>query len=241
MSIRTEAVVAGYGKQEILHGVDFEALPHGITAIFGPNGSGKSTLLKVLAGVVEAWSGRVWLEDRDLTALPGHRRAHLGIATVPQGGRVFPHLTVRENLLMGAYIVKDRAEVRQRLEQVLGEFPELGRRLRQAAGTMSGGQQMLVSLARALMHRPQVLLLDEPSAGLAPNLVGQAFRHVWDLSRLGVPIVLVEQNVRQALKIADRVFILVQGEVRYHGTPADLAAHPELVDLYLGVAARPPA
>lgn len=237
MSIRTEALVTGYGKQEILHGVSFSALPRGITAIFGPNGSGKSTLLKVLAGAVPAWSGRVMLGDQDLTALAGHQRARLGIATVPQGGRVFPYLTVRENLLMGAYTVKDKHEIRRRLDRVLGEFPELQRRLRQPAGTMSGGQQMLVSLARALMHEPRVLLLDEPSAGLSPALVSQSFKHIKDLSRLDVPIVLVEQNVRQALKIADHVYILVQGEVRFSGTPADLARHPDLVNLYLGVSA----
>lgn len=235
MSIRAEALVSGYGKQEILHGVDFTALPTGVTAIFGPNGSGKSTLLKTLAGAVEAWSGRILLGDREITGLAGHERARAGLATVPQGGRVFPHLTVRENLLMGAYTVKDKREVAERLERVLTEFPDLRPRLDQAAGSMSGGQQMLVSLARALMHQPRLLLLDEPSAGLSPVLVGQSFRHIRDLSRLGVPIVLVEQNVRQAMKIADYLYILVQGEVRFHGTPAELSGQPDLMHLYLGL------
>lgn len=239
--IRAEGVVAGYGRQEILHGVDVEALPSGITAIFGPNGSGKSTLLKVLAGVVEVWRGRLFLGDEEITRRTGHLRTQLGIATVPQGGRVFPYLTVEENLLMGAYLVRDRAEVRRRRDEVLARFPELASRLRQPAGTLSGGQQMLVSLARALMHRPRVLLLDEPSAGLSPALVQHAFREVRALAQTGVPIVLVEQNVRQALRIADRVYILVQGEVRFCGTPGELAGHPELIQLYLGIQNRRPA
>lgn len=233
--IRAEQIVSGYGKQEILHGVDLEVLPKGITAIFGPNGSGKSTLLKVLAGVVEVWRGRLYLGDIDITRQMGHRRTKLGISTVPQGGRVFRQLSVEENLLMGAYLVRDRREVARRKEWVLNKFPDLGDRLRQPAGTLSGGQQMLLSLARALMLKPKVLLLDEPSAGLAPAVVVDVFATIRALADSGIPVVLVEQNVRQALRISDRVYILVQGEVRFVGSAEELAANGELMELYLGI------
>lgn len=234
--LSAEALTAGYGRQQILFGVDVRLLARGVTCVFGPNGSGKSTLLKTLAGVVPAWGGRVLLDGEDVTRLPAHMRLRRGVATCSQGGGIFPHLTVSENLWMGAFTVADRVEVAARMRRVLGQFPDLEPKLQRPAGTLSGGQQMMLSLGRALMAQPRALLLDEPSAGLSPKLVADTFRHVHALAELGTPILLVEQNVRQALQIADYVYILAQGQVRFSGTPGQVRADAALMDLYLGLA-----
>jgi branched-chain amino acid transport system ATP-binding protein len=237
MSVRliVEGLRAGYGALEILHGVSLDTGGEAVTVILGPNGSGKSTLLKAVVGVLPPWGGSVRFDGVDLTGLPPHRIVRHGVTTLPQGGGVFPRLTVQENLLMGAYVLDDGEEVRTRLAEIFARFPVLAERRRQAAGSLSGGQQMLLAVGRALMTRPRLMILDEPSAGLAPRLVAEVFDLIRGLAvEDGMAFVLVEQSVRQALRVADRCVVLVQGEVRFAGPPSALSGEGQLMDLYFG-------
>jgi branched-chain amino acid transport system ATP-binding protein len=227
-------IVAGYDSHEVLHGISFESR-EGITAIFGPNGSGKSTFMKTLNGVVTPWSGSVRYGDVELTGRPPEETITNGIATLPQGGGVFDSLSVEENLRVGAFIVDDREMVERRITEVLDAFPALEDKMGHKARSLSGGQQMMVSLGRAMMSGADTYLLDEPSAGLAPQLVDDAFDLVTTLVDRGARIVLIEQNVTAALRITDYVYIFAEGEVQFDGEPAALADEEELMDLYLGL------
>ncbi|MBI4392053.1 MAG: ABC transporter ATP-binding protein [candidate division NC10 bacterium] len=230
-----EGLRAGYGALEILHGVSLDTGGEAVTAILGPNGSGKSTLLKAVVGVLPPWGGSVRFDGVDLTGLPPHRIVRQGVTTLPQGGGIFPRLTVQENLLMGAYVLDDGQAVRTRLAEIFARFPVLAERRRQAAGSLSGGQQMLLAVGRALMTRPRLMILDEPSAGLAPRLVAEVFDLIRGLAvEEGMAFLLVEQSVRQALRVADRCVVLVQGEVRFAGGPSGLSGEGQLMDLYFG-------
>ncbi|WP_236642352.1 ABC transporter ATP-binding protein [Salinigranum halophilum] len=229
-----EDVVTGYDDQEVLHGISFENR-EGVTSIFGPNGSGKSTFLKAVNGVVPVWSGRVRYGDVDLTGRPPEETVTNGIATLPQGGGVFDSLSVEENLRVGAFTVGDGETVERRVEEVLDAFPVLEDKMGDKARNLSGGQQMMVSLGRAMMSGADTYLLDEPSAGLAPQLVDDAFDLVTTLVDRGARVVLVEQNVSAALRITDYVYIFAEGEVQFHGEPTDLADEDELMNLYLGL------
>jgi branched-chain amino acid transport system ATP-binding protein len=229
-----EDVVTGYDDQEVLHGISFENR-EGVTSIFGPNGSGKSTFLKAVNGVVPVWSGRVRYGDIDLTGRPPEETVTNGIATLPQGGGVFDSLSVEENLRVGAFTVGDGETVERRVEEVLDAFPVLEDKMGDKARNLSGGQQMMVSLGRAMMSGADTYLLDEPSAGLAPQLVDDAFDLVTTLVDRGARVVLVEQNVSAALRITDYVYIFAEGEVQFHGEPTDLADEDELMNLYLGL------
>lgn len=237
MSVRliVEGLRAGYGALEILHGISLDTGGEAVTAILGPNGSGKSTLLKAVVGVLPPWDGSVRFDGVDLTGLPPHRIVRQGVTTLPQGGGIFPRLTVQENLLMGAYVLDDGQAVRTRLAEIFARFPVLAERRRQAAGSLSGGQQMLLAVGRALMTRPRLMVLDEPSAGLAPRLVAEVFDLIRGLAvEEGMVFLLVEQSVRQALRVADRCVVLVQGEVRFAGSPSALSGEGQLMDLYFG-------
>jgi branched-chain amino acid transport system ATP-binding protein len=230
----TEDVVTGYDDHEVLHGISFENR-EGVTSIFGPNGSGKSTFMKAVNGVVPVWSGSVRYGDVDLTGRPPEETVTNGIATLPQGGGVFDSLSVEENLLVGAFTVDDNETVERRVDEVLDAFPVLEDKLDDKARSLSGGQQMMVSLGRAMMSGADTYLLDEPSAGLAPQLVDDAFDLVTTLVDRGARVVLIEQNVSAALRITDYVYIFAEGEVQFHGEPTDLADEDELLDLYLGL------
>lgn len=233
--LRVEGLRAGYGALEILHGVSLDTGGDAVTVLLGPNGSGKSTLLKAVVGVLPPWAGSVRFSGADLAGLPAHRIVRHGVTTLPQGGGIFPRLTVQENLLMGAYVLDDGEEVRTHLEEVFARFPVLQERRRQMAGALSGGQQMLLAVARALMTRPRLMVLDEPSAGLAPRLVAEVFDLIRRLAdEEGMAFLLVEQSVRQALRVADRCAVLVQGEVRFAGEPSALSGEGHLMDLYFG-------
>lgn len=229
-----EDVVTGYGQQEVLHGVSVES-HDGVTCIFGPNGSGKSTLIKALNGMVPVWSGSVHYGDLDITGYRANQVVDSGIVTLPQDGGLFRSLTVRENLRMGGYSVADKSRVEERIEEALEAFPVLREKLPQRARSLSGGQQMMLSFARAMVSDSSVFLLDEPSAGLAPSLVDQVLDQVRTLVDHGAQIVLVEQNVRAALRIAEYVYILAQGSVQFAGPPAELSEEDELIELYLGL------
>jgi branched-chain amino acid transport system ATP-binding protein len=229
-----EDVVTGYGRVEILHGVSVAAGDGEVTCIFGPNGCGKSTLLKAIAGSISPWEGRVTLDGEDITGLPAHAVLAHGLALMPQGGGVFPQLSVRDNLRMGGYMLPSRQALRERVDELLGEFPRLRDRLSVHAGNLSGGEQMMLAIARALVVRPRFLLFDEPSAGLSPKLASEALERVAALAQRGVGILMVEQNIREAMRVADRVYVLVGGTRRFEGRPADIGDDRELMQLYLG-------
>lgn len=225
-------VVTGYGNHTVIDGVSVESRD-GITCIFGPNGSGKSTLLKSLAGTVPVWSGSISHRDTDVTANSPHENVERGITMLPQDGGIFGNMTVRENLLLGGYTDSENRE--QRYEEVLEAFPELEDKLDAKGASLSGGQQMMLSFGRAMMTGAEVYLLDEPSSGLAPSLVGDVFSMTERLVDSGAQVFLIEQNVRDAMRIADYVYILAQGRLQFEGEPASLTDEDELVELYLGL------
>ncbi|MDV3125295.1 ABC transporter ATP-binding protein [Mycobacterium sp. 21AC1] len=232
--ITVEDLDAGYGRVQILHQVSMTARTGEVTCIFGPNGCGKSTLLKAMVGMIDPWAGRVAIDDDDLTHLPSHRTLGRGIAMMPQGGGVFPHLSVRDNLRIGGYTIRSRKQLDERIEELLADFPRLRERYAVPAGQLSGGEQMILSIARALILNPRFLLFDEPSAGLSPKLVGDVLARAAELSRRGVGVIMIEQNIREAMRVADRMYVLVAGRNRFDGTPADVADDRELMHLYLG-------
>jgi branched-chain amino acid transport system ATP-binding protein len=232
--LRAEGIVAGYGSVQILHGVSVSAGEGQVSCIFGPNGCGKSTLLKAIAGAIDTWQGRVSLDGDDITGLPSHAVLSRGLALMPQGGGVFAQLSVRDNLRMGGYTLRSRRALDERIDELLEEFPRLRERLSVNAGNLSGGEQMMLAIARALIVRPRFLLFDEPSAGLSPKLATEALVRVAALAQRGVGVLVVEQNIREAMRVADRIFVLVGGSNRFEGRPADIADDRELMRLYLG-------
>ncbi|SEO41684.1 amino acid/amide ABC transporter ATP-binding protein 2, HAAT family [Halorientalis persicus] len=232
--LRAEGIVTGYGDHEVIHDVDIQS-HEGITCLFGPNGSGKSTLLKTLNGIVPIWEGTITYGDVDLSNATPDEIVREGIATVPQGGGVFGTLTVEENLRVGGFTVSEQDAYRRRREEVLDAFPALEDKLGDRASSLSGGQQMMVSLGRAMMTGADTFLLDEPSAGLSPALVEDAFELVERLVDRGARVILIEQNVTAALRLADHVNILVAGELAFDGSPAELSDEEELMEVYLGL------
>lgn len=233
--IVAENVVTGYGNHEVVHGISMESRP-GVTCILGPNGSGKSTMMKSINGQVPVWSGTIHYDDIDITDSSVLDIIQKGVITLPQEGGVLGTLTVEENLKLGAKNVLDDDErIEQNMERVLGEFPALEDKLDDAAGSLSGGQQMMVSFGRAMMTDADIYLLDEPTAGLAPSLVDSVLDLVDVLVADGAQVMLIEQNVKAALKVADYVYILSQGEVHFEGTPEALTDDEELMDIYLGL------
>jgi len=232
--LRVEDLQAGYEPgAPIVRGVSIEARPGEIVAILGPNGAGKSTLVKAIAGTVPIESGAVTLEGRNLTATAAHRMAEGGLAFVPQTDNVFTTLSITDNLTLAAHGLS-AAQRRARLAAIFALFPDLGRQPRLAAGRLSGGQRQMLAVARALIVLPKALLLDEPSAGLSPKVVAELFAKLVEIRDSGVCIVLVEQNVRAALAVADRLYVLVEGRNRLEGSKCDLLGDPEIASLYLG-------
>ncbi len=225
-----------YGRIEVLHGISFEAKAGEVTCLIGPNGAGKSTTLVTLAGVLRASSGRVQFDDQQLTGLSPPAIVRRGLSLVPENRMIFPELSVWENLRMGAYqrLRTDKAGVAQDVEKMLSYFPVLRERLNQEAGTMSGGEQQMLAVARALMARPRMLMLDEPSLGLAPIVVAEIFDIIRILHRDGMSILLVEQNVQWALSSAQHVVLLELGQIAFDGNPAAFAASEVIHRAYLG-------
>ncbi|MFC0807265.1 ABC transporter ATP-binding protein [Ensifer sp. P24N7] len=229
-----DSVVAGYGKQEIVHGVSLVAEAGKITCIFGPNGCGKSTLLKAIAGALPVWGGAIGLGGETISNLPVHEVVRQGLVLMPQGGGVFPRLTVIENLRMGGYAIADRKLVDRRIEALVDQYPSLARRRKTTAGALSGGEQAMLALARALVSEPRFILLDEPSAGLSPAMVSETLERIKVLTARGIGILMVEQNIREAMPIADRLYILAAGEKRFEGTPGDVRNDRQIMDIYMG-------
>ncbi len=227
-------VTVGYGKTPVLRDVSLRVDSGRIVALLGANGAGKTTVMRTVMGLLKPWSGDVRLGARDIGGLRTARVVRLGIGLVPEGREVFAHLTVAENLRMGAYTRRDAAEVAQDRERVFRLFPVLGERLGQRAGTLSGGEQQMLAIGRALMARPRLLLLDEPSLGLAPLLVREIFQVLRQIHREGTTVLLVEQNAHMALQVADYAYLLETGRVVRHGAPAELLEDPAVKRAYLG-------
>jgi len=228
-------VHAYYGNIHALEGISLEVDQGEIVTLIGANGAGKSTTLKTISSLLPPRSGSVCLEGRELSGEPPHRVVELGVVHVPEGRRVFARLSVHENLMAGAYVRSDKAQIKRDLDHVYELFPRLAERRRQAGGTLSGGEQQMLAIGRGLMARPRVLLLDEPSMGLAPILVEEIFGIIRRLnSERGTTILLVEQNALAALDVAGRGYVLETGVIRLSGTAADLKRDPAVVEAYLG-------
>jgi branched-chain amino acid transport system ATP-binding protein len=223
-----------YGNIEVLHGIDLEVREGEIVTILGANGAGKSTTLLSISGLVKPSSGGIYLDKEPLHKLPAHDIVRQGIAQVPEGRRMFGTLTVQENIDLGAYVCKDKAQVKRNRERVYELFPILAERHHQLAGTLSGGEQQMLAIGRGLMSQPKVLLLDEPSLGLAPLLVKMIFQTLREINNSGVTILLVEQNARAALKLAHRGYVMEVGTIVLEDSSASLVANPEVQSAYLG-------
>jgi len=230
--LEIENLHAGYGQTEILHDLSIHVDANEIVAVIGPNGAGKSTAIKSILGLLNIGSGRITLNGQDITNTPATEVIRLGISYVPQTRNVFVNLTVEENLEMGAWTRPDGME--QRLEEVMELFPDLRQKRRQAAGSLSGGQRQMVAIAKALMVDAKILLLDEPTAGLSPKYRGEIFDTIREIKSTGVPILIVEQNAKQALGFADRGYVLVDGANRHTDTGEALLADREIARLFLG-------
>ncbi len=227
-------VEAGYGAIQILHGVSLHVDPGEIVCVIGPNGAGKSTTFKVIMGFITHLGGEIVFAGRTLVGQRPDRILGLGLGYVPQGRVVFSQMTVRENLEMGAYLERDKQKIRSSMEYVFSLFPRLGERSRQLAGSMSGGEQQMLAMGRALMMRPKMLMLDEPSLGLSPRLVDEMFDKIVEMARSGLTTMLVEQNAARALEISDRGYVLELGRNRFEGTGRALLNNPEVRTMYLG-------
>ena len=227
-----EKVEAGYSETPILRGVSMKVEPGEVVVIIGPNGAGKSTAMKAVFGMLNITAGKILLEDREITHSAPDDVVRAGVCYVPQVGNVFVTLTVQENLEMGAYLRTD--DFRPRMNEIFAMFPDLAEKRRQPAGSLSGGQRQMVAMGRALMLEPKLLMLDEPTAGLSPKYRGEIFETVKRINATGVPILMVEQNAKQALGIADRAYVLVDGENRVEGTGAELLADREVARMFLG-------
>jgi len=223
-----------YGNIHALKGISFTVEEGEIVALLGSNGAGKSTTLRTISGLLRPREGQVLLEGRRLDGVPPHEIVEMGVAHVPEGRRIFGRLTVLENLLMGAFVRKDPKEIKDDLERVFTLFPRLKERMHQVAGTLSGGEQQMLAIGRGLMARPRVLLLDEPSMGLAPVLVEQIFETIQDINRQGTTVLLVEQNVYMALTVAHRGYVLETGAIAIAGTAGELRANKRVKEAYLG-------
>jgi branched-chain amino acid transport system ATP-binding protein len=233
--LRLEGIDAFYGDLQALAEVSLEVREGEIVALVGANAAGKSTTLRVISGLVSPRRGRVLLGDEDLTGLAAHRRVDRGIVQVPEGRRLFPFMTVAENLVLGAHAGRARGERERTLAHVYDLFPVLGERRTQLAGSLSGGEQQMCAIGRALMARPQILMLDEPTLGLAPVLVARIFETVRTINRQGVTVLLVEQNVRQALTLAHRACVLESGRLVLEGPARELLGDERLKRAYLGL------
>lgn len=223
-----------YGVIQALKGISFEVNEGEIVTLIGANGAGKTTTMQTIIGLIQSKAGTITYEGKDITKFPSHKVVSMGISQVPEGRRIFQELSVYDNLMLGAYLQKDQKVIKDDIEKVFEQFPILGQRRTQIAGTLSGGEQQMLAMSRALMAHPKLLMLDEPSMGLSPLLVSQVFDLIADMNQQGITILLVEQNAEKALKIADRAYVLANGAITHSGTGAELANSEEIKKAYLG-------
>jgi len=231
--LKVHELRAGYGKADVLHGVSFEVRTGECVALVGANGAGKSTTLKCICGLVEVRGGSIEFDGRRINGMAGHDIVRLGLTMCPEGRQVFPDMSVRENLEMGAHARRDRQQA-QDLVALMDLFPVLRQRARQRAGTLSGGEQEMLAIARALMSKPKLCIFDEPSLGLAPKIVAEVEQNLARIKAMGVTVLLVEQNAAMALRLSDRAYVYEAGEIVLQGTGAELQTHPEVSKAYLG-------
>ncbi len=223
-----------YGVIQAIKGISFEVNEGEVIALIGANGAGKTTILHTITGLVDSKAGKIEFEGHDITKMPGYKTVSLGMAHVPEGRRVFADLTVYENLLMGAYTRKDKDEINQTLDMVFKRFPRLMERKSQLAGTLSGGEQQMLAMGRALMSKPKIILMDEPSMGLSPIYVNEIFDIIREVSSSGTTVLLVEQNAKKALSIADRAYVLETGKIALSGKADELLNNDSIKKAYLG-------
>jgi branched-chain amino acid transport system ATP-binding protein len=235
ITLQTENLETGYGEVQILWGIDLEVSAGKLTTILGANGAGKTTLLRAITGILPVWKGKVTFQGEEITQLSPHSRAEKGLIMVPEGRMIFPEMSVLENLEMGAFNKRARSNIKENMEYVLSLYPRLNERLNQKAGTLSGGEQQMLAIARGLMAEPQVLVFDEPSLGLAPKLVIEVFETIQRLKEKGTTMLLVEQNVHLSLAITDYAYVLAEGNVVMKGTGEELEESEEIKKAYLGV------
>lgn len=232
--LKVENLEVYYGIIRALKGISFEVGEGEIVTLLGANGAGKTTTMQSIMGLIHARSGSVTYDGKNITGLPSHKIVRMGMTQVPEGRRVFSELTVYENLLMGAYIEKDKAKIRHDIEEIYSVFPRLDERKNQVAGTLSGGEQQMLAMGRAMMSHPKLLMLDEPSMGLSPLLVDQVFDIIKHFHSNGTTILLVEQNASKSLAISDRAYVLENGSIAYSGTGKELAESDDIKKAYLG-------
>lgn len=225
---------AGYNGMSVLHGIDFTVREGEILAILGSNGVGKSTTLRAITGAIKPMGGKVVYKGEDITGLPSHKLVAKGISMVPEGRMLFSGMTVEDNLLMGAYLEKDKAEIQRRLKNVYELFPRVEERKKQISGTLSGGEQQMVAIARGLMSDPKLLILDEPSLGLMPKLVQEIFKFVKEIAAIGITVIIVEQNAVDTLALCDYAFVIQNGESVIEGRGEDLLSNEDVKRAYLG-------
>lgn len=223
-----------YGVIQAIKGISFEVNQGEVIALIGANGAGKTTTLQTITGMLQAKKGQIIFEGKDITRVPGHKIVSMGMAHVPEGRRVFADLTVLENLKLGAYTRKDKSEIAQTLKKVYESFPRLEERKNQSAGTLSGGEQQMLAMGRALMSKPRIILMDEPSMGLSPIFVEEIFKIIQDISAAGTTVLLVEQNAKKALSIADRAYVLETGNIVLSGDAKELMNNESIKKVYLG-------
>lgn len=223
-----------YGMIQAIKGISFEVNQGEVIALIGANGAGKTTTLQTIIGMLQAKKGHIIFEGTDITKVPGHKIVSMGMAHVPEGRRVFSHLTVYENLKLGAFTRKDKNEIEETLQKVYKSFPRLEERKNQLAGTLSGGEQQMLAMGRALMSKPRIILMDEPSMGLSPIFVEEIFRIIREISAAGTTVLLVEQNAKKALSIADRAYVLETGNIVLSGDAEELMNNESIKKAYLG-------
>ncbi len=223
-----------YGVIQALKGISFEVNEGEIVTLIGANGAGKTTTMQTVIGLIPPKAGSITFDGTDITKFPSHKIVSLGMSQVPEGRRIFQELSVYDNLMLGAYLEKDKAKIKRKADEVFEQFPILKERKTQIAGTLSGGEQQMLAMSRALMASPKLLMLDEPSMGLSPLLVSQVFDIIKDVNQKGITVLLVEQNADKALKIADRAYVLETGSITHSGTGAELAGSEEIRKAYLG-------
>ena len=232
--LKVENIQVYYGMINAIKGVSFEVNEGEVIALIGANGAGKTTILHTITGLIAPKSGSVMFEGRDLTKTPAHKIVYLGMAHVPEGRRVFQQLTVLDNLKLGAFSMSDKKKVEENLAYVYKHFPRLEERKNQIAGTLSGGEQQMLAMGRALMSNPKIILMDEPSMGLSPLLVNEIFKIIGEVSKEGTTVLLVEQNAKKALSIADRAYVLETGNIVMEGKASDLLSDSRIKSAYLG-------
>jgi branched-chain amino acid transport system ATP-binding protein len=234
MMLEVKDIQVYYGMIQAIKGVSFHVDEGEVVALIGANGAGKTTILHTVSGLLTPKNGSVLFEGQDITKIPGHKIVSMGMAHVPEGRRVFAQLTVLQNLKMGAYTRKDKEEIQQTLQNVFERFPRLEERQNQLAGTLSGGEQQMLAMGRALMSRPKIILMDEPSMGLSPIFVNEIFDIIQEVSKSGTTVLLVEQNAKKALSIADRAYVLETGKIVLEGKAEDLLQDDSIKKAYLG-------